>query len=145
MSTDVTILALRVAVIVLLYLLLFQLFSTMRHDLRRTARPAAARPSLTWLTVLEPGHSDLMKGDEIPLETVNTIGRAPSNTICVNDDFVSAQHAILSYRQKQWWLEDLGSTNGSFVNRQSVKAPTIVAPGDVVEIGRVKLKLGKQD
>ncbi|TAK35291.1 MAG: FHA domain-containing protein [Chloroflexota bacterium] len=145
MSTDVTILVLRIAVIALLYFLIFQLLRTMRRDLRRTAQPTAAHPRASWLTVVEPGHSDMMRGDEIPLETVNSIGRAPSNTICVNDDFVSAQHAILSFRQKQWWLEDLGSTNGSFVNRHPVETPTIVAPGDMVEIGRVKLKLGKQD
>jgi len=145
MSTEVIVLGLRVAVVALLYVLIFQVLATIRRDLRRPFQPAATRARPVRLMILEAGHSDLMKGDEIPLEDVNSIGRAQTNSICLNDDFVSAQHAILSLRQKQWWLEDLGSTNGSLVNNRCVSAPTIVAPGDTIEIGRIRLKLEKQD
>ena len=145
MSTEVIVLGLRVAVIALLYVLIFQLLATIRRDLKRPSQATMAHTRRVRLVVLEPGHSDLMKGDEIPLEAVNSLGRAQTNSVCLNDDVVSAQHAILSLRQKQWWLEDLGSTNGSFVNRRPIGGPTIVAPGDTIEIGRVTLKLEKQD
>lgn len=69
------------------------------------------------------------------------IGRAPECTIVIEDDYVSARHARFSLQEDRWVLEDLGSTNGTFLGRTKVEAPTPVEPGTPVRIGRTVLEL----
>ncbi len=69
------------------------------------------------------------------------IGRDPSCEIPLDDPTVSNNHARLSYHHGQWWLEDLHSTNGTFLNGEAVSAPLVVTGGDVVRCGQVELKL----
>jgi pSer/pThr/pTyr-binding forkhead associated (FHA) protein len=59
----------------------------------------------------------------------------------LNDDFVSTEHALLAYRDGFWWLSDVASTNGTFVNNQRVTRPTALQWGDLIGIGRVKMRL----
>ena len=59
----------------------------------------------------------------------------------LNDTFVSSEHALLVWNGKGWVLEDLGRTNGTQVNGHQVKRAVAVKPGDVIALGRVKLKL----
>jgi pSer/pThr/pTyr-binding forkhead associated (FHA) protein len=54
---------------------------------------------------------------------------------------ISAQHARLTWNGRGWVLEDLNSTNGTFVNGKPVERPVAVKQGDVIELGRVKVKL----
>ena len=67
------------------------------------------------------------------------IGRDPSCEIRLDDDTVSTQHARLSYRNKQWWIEDLLSTNGTFLNDERVETPTILINEDEIRVGKVLL------
>jgi len=69
------------------------------------------------------------------------IGRAPECTLVLEDDYVSGRHARLSLQQGTWVVEDLGSTNGTFLGRTRVQDPTPVAPGSPVRIGRTVLEL----
>ncbi|NLE99729.1 MAG: FHA domain-containing protein, partial [Anaerolineales bacterium] len=55
--------------------------------------------------------------------------------------YASAQHALLTWREGQWWLEDLGSRNGTQLNDELVDAPTVVVTGDIIRIGRARLKV----
>lgn len=66
-----------------------------------------------------------------------TIGRDPACNFPLNDNTVSAQHARLSYRQGQWWVEDLRSTNGTFLNQEPVSLPLVITSGDEVRFGQV--------
>jgi pSer/pThr/pTyr-binding forkhead associated (FHA) protein len=61
--------------------------------------------------------------------------------IALNDSFLSQQHARLELRGDQWVLEDLGSTNGTFVNDIEVRDATIVEEGDIVRVGRIEMRL----
>jgi pSer/pThr/pTyr-binding forkhead associated (FHA) protein len=61
--------------------------------------------------------------------------------VALNDTFLSGEHARLELRGDEWTLEDLRSTNGTFLNGLEVRDPTTVNEGDVVRIGRVELKL----
>jgi pSer/pThr/pTyr-binding forkhead associated (FHA) protein len=69
------------------------------------------------------------------------IGRASSNTVVVEDDYVSSEHALLSLRGSQWWLEDLNSRNGTLLNDIALDSPAVVTVGDVVTIGNTRFKL----
>jgi pSer/pThr/pTyr-binding forkhead associated (FHA) protein len=75
------------------------------------------------------------------LEEVNLIGRAADNTIRLADSAVSAYHAKLSFQAGQWWLEDLGSRNGTRVNQLRLEEPLVVTYGDVIHLGGISLVL----
>lgn len=64
-----------------------------------------------------------------------TIGRDPTCDCYTEDDSISARHARLSYHHNQWWLEDLGSTNGTQLNQQRLAMPTVVISNDEFACG----------
>jgi pSer/pThr/pTyr-binding forkhead associated (FHA) protein len=85
-----------------------------------------------------------LSGTTIPLgEAPITIGRADSSTLVVADDYVSTNHARLVPRGDAWVLEDLGSTNGTYLDRTKVTAPTPVPLGVPIRIGKTTLELRK--
>jgi len=65
------------------------------------------------------------------------IGRDPSCELPVNDEMVSARHARLSYHNNQWWIEDLQSTNGTFLNEERVYTATVLIDGDELHCGKL--------
>jgi len=74
-----------------------------------------------------------------------TIGRDPACECSVDDDSVSARHARLSYHHHQWWLEDLGSTNGTLLNHVRVQMPTVVISEDEFICGETHFGVGVAD
>lgn len=76
-----------------------------------------------------PGAAYTLEGDQI------TIGRDSTNTITINDAEISRRHARLSFQGGKYVLEDLGSTNGTFVNGQRLAGPRVLKPGEVVSFG----------
>jgi pSer/pThr/pTyr-binding forkhead associated (FHA) protein len=75
------------------------------------------------------------------LTQVNSLGRAADNLVRLKEDTVSAHHALLIFRGGQWWLEDLGSRNGTKVNEVQVEEPLVVTYGDALRLGIVELQL----
>jgi pSer/pThr/pTyr-binding forkhead associated (FHA) protein len=76
-----------------------------------------------------------------PLKDTMTVGRAATCDVILRDTYVSNVHARIFERDGAWWLEDLGSTNGTYVNRTRVSTPTAVGPGDEVRMGKATLEL----
>jgi hypothetical protein len=72
-----------------------------------------------------------------------TIGRANDATLVLNDDYASTRHARLFPQDGQWIVEDLGSTNGTYLDRQKVTRPTPVPVGVPIRIGKTVLELRK--
>jgi pSer/pThr/pTyr-binding forkhead associated (FHA) protein len=72
-----------------------------------------------------------------------TIGRAQDSTVVLDDDYASSRHARLFPRDGQWLVEDLGSTNGTYLDREKVTAPTAVPLGVPIRIGKTVLELRK--
>ena len=93
------------------------------------------------LLVLESALPQLPAGAEFPLLPITSLGRAPTNTASLPDDTASLEHALLHLRDGQWWLEDLASRNGTRLNDAAIDDPSPVMPGDIIGIGRVKLKM----
>ncbi|WP_031067827.1 FHA domain-containing protein FhaB/FipA [Streptomyces sp. NRRL WC-3742] len=73
-----------------------------------------------------------------------TLGRAHDSTIVLDDDYASSRHARIYQDQTgQWTVEDLGSTNGTYLDRQRLTAPTPLQPGMPIRIGRTVIELRK--
>lgn len=70
-----------------------------------------------------------------------TIGRNPACECPVEDDAISARHARLSFHHNQWWLEDLGSANGTLLNNEKLSMPTVVISEDEILCGATRLML----
>lgn len=69
------------------------------------------------------------------------IGRADDSTLVLDDDFASTRHARLSMRGTDWYVEDLGSTNGTYLDRAKVTAPLRVPLGSPIRIGKTVIEL----
>ncbi len=76
-----------------------------------------------------PGATYSLEGDQL------VIGRDSSSSIAINDAEVSRKHARLNFQGGKYVIEDLGSTNGTFVNGQRLSAPVVLKSGDVVSLG----------
>jgi pSer/pThr/pTyr-binding forkhead associated (FHA) protein len=138
---DVLLLILRVLLAVLLYAFLAAIFAMVWRDMRQAAiNRESLRPS-GQLTVLQTADEAIKVGTTFALQLVTSIGRLPSNTITISDTYASSRHALLSWKEEQWWLEDQGSRNGTLLNETRIVDPTIVSTGDVISIGHTKLKL----
>ena len=139
---DIFILALRIAFIGLLYLFLFQVMRVIVRDLRQAPALEQTQPKARYgkLVVVDAGRSHLAPGTVFTLQAVTSLGRKPSNSIILDDDFVSGEHSLISWRDGRPWLEDVASTNGTFLNDAEVTRPAAISEGDIVGIGGVRLK-----
>lgn len=139
---DIFIFSLRIAFIGLIYLFLFQVMRVIVRDLRQPALIDAAQGKSRYgkLVVVEPGRSRLTPGTVFTLQAVTSLGRKPSNTILLDDDFVSGEHSLVNWRDGHAWLEDAGSTNGTFLNDSEIARPVAISEGDIIGIGGVRLK-----
>lgn len=73
-----------------------------------------------------------------------TLGRAHDSTIVLDDDYASSRHArIYPDRDGQWIVEDLGSTNGTYLDRTRLTTPTPIQPGSPIRIGKTVIELRK--
>ena len=143
-SINIIILLLRVAVVLLLYFFLWQVLRFVIRDLRSSGTPAggAANSPYGQLIVVRAGQSGVAVGKVFPLGPSNILGRSLENCeIALNDSFLSAQHARLELQGDAWVLEDLHSTNGTFINEMEVRDATILEEGDIVRVGRIELRL----
>lgn len=144
MSTDLgpVILVLRIGLVAILYGFLLAVLAIVQRELRVVAQRAEQpRGPLARVVVVDGGETGLKPGDSFALQTITSIGRGLSNTIVLPDSFASTEHALLTYRNGQWWVEDLSSRNGTFVNDVRLDGPTVIGASDVLRIGQVRLRL----
>ncbi len=137
----VTLWVVRLAFLALLYLFLFGVVRMLMRDLRAAAREP--RSELGRLIVLASPEGEPPTGSVFPLDAVSTIGRDVNNTIVVEDPFASAEHAVLTFRGRAWYLEDRGSTNGTFLNGSLLQDAAPLGFGDEIQVGRVRFRLDR--
>jgi hypothetical protein len=121
-----------------LYGFLAWAFLILWRDLKMQSRLLALRqPPPVWLWVDADTATQAIQftGHSI------AIGRDPLCDMILDNGTVSAQHARLAYRQSQWWLEDLHSTNGTYLNQEAVLEPVVVTNGDELRCGQVVLRV----
>ena len=131
---------LRLLFLGLLYAFLFVVARVLVRDLRAASRgPAEAGR----LVVLASPRGEPAVGSSFPLDAVTTLGRDLTNTVVVDDPFASAEHAVLTFRGRVWYVEDRGSTNGTFVNGAPAEGPTVIGFGDQLQVGEVAFRLDR--
>ena len=155
LAVDETLLALKVGFLVLLYLFVWLVVRSATRGLASGApqesiiippaeaaalRAAVAPPSRKVVVVMSPA---LEAGTVLELTSATLVGRGVENAIRLDDDTtVSNRHAVLDSRSDGLWVEDSGSTNGTFVNGARVTSARLLRTGDVVRIGHTDLRVG---
>ena len=136
---------LRLLFVVLLYLFLMQVVIAITRDLRKASvdgdsggRGAAV---LGHLIVVDSGPSSIVPGTRFDLEHQTSIGRGPTNTIQLTDNFISAEHTHIWLRNGIWYVQDAGSVNGTFVNNQPARDALQAQVGDIIRVGYIQFKL----
>jgi hypothetical protein len=108
---------------------------------RAAAGPPKGRNVPRELAVISPEQA---KGQAFPLADEISIGRAPGCAVALpTDTFVSQVHARVFRRGDEYWVEDLGSTNGTLVNGRKLTGPAPLRKGDRLQVGRTVLELRK--
>lgn len=138
----ILLLVLQLGFVAILYLILLGFARSLMRDLRSAeAQQLASRTGIGRLAVLESPEDEPPAGTTIALGPINSIGRNVNNTIYVEDDFASANHAMLTFRGRSWFVEDQGSTNGTYINGHRIDRPVALSYGDEIMIGRVRMRL----
>lgn len=130
----------RILFLALLYGFLFVVVRILLRDLRAASH---GRGELGRLVVLASPRGEPPPGSSFALEAIASLGRDVNNAVVVDDPFVSAEHAILTFRGRNWYVEDLGSTNGTFVNGVPVETVAALGFGDEVQLGEVRFRLDR--
>ena len=145
----------RIGFLVLLWVFVLLTIRALRRDVADTATPGAqrrpARPSAPAPARAQShrrGASRLiitegpLAGSTVPLSPTSiTIGRSPSCTLVLEDSYASSRHARVFPKDGAWWLEDLGSTNGTTLNGHPVHGTVELHLGEPVRIGQTTLEL----
>lgn len=111
---------------------LYLIWRDLRAHSQAISAPYIPPLALMQLDAPEDNRKEFAKSEVI-------IGRSASSDFMIPDDTVSARHSRLSYHHNQWWLEDLRSTNGTYLNDERVIGPTVIVSGDEIRCGQVDL------
>ena len=134
--SGVVVFFLRILLTLCLYGFLIWAIVTIWRDLRSQGQLLSA-PPIPNLTLAIQESEDMRRLSFDAAEIA--IGRSQSSDCSIPDETVSARHARLRYHHNQWWVEDLKSTNGTFLNDEPVSVPTVVVSGDELRCGQINL------
>ena len=153
-AVDEALLILKVGFIVLLYLFIWRIVRSASRDFR--TGPAAESVIMSPTDAAGLGLAPVVRaklvvlkspaldpGEEVPVDSLPVaVGRGGQNEVPLEgDDFASAQHARFESKRDGLWVEDIGSTNGTFVNGARVTTPRRLSKGDVVRVGQTDFRV----
>ena len=151
-AVDEVLLVLKIAFLVLLYLFIWRIVRTASRDLRLPQESFILAPAGGGVQASRPGpragrlvvvkSPDLNEGEDFELNSAQlTIGRGRQNDISIaTDEYASARHARFEPRRDGVWVQDLGSTNGTYLNGARLDHPRRLTRGDIVRIGETDLR-----
>jgi pSer/pThr/pTyr-binding forkhead associated (FHA) protein len=160
--SELTLVLIRFAYLAILWIFVLAAISVIRSDMfgarvaregtraeRRAAKanakarnkpPKPRRGTPTAVAIVEGGNKgEVISLDQAPL----LIGRGNDAAIRLDDDYVSTRHARIGASGDQWYVEDLGSTNGTYVGNSRISQPTAISLGTQIRIGKSILELRK--
>ena len=144
---------LKLCLLVLLYLFFLRVIRAVWAELKgpRTLPPGTGRPSRAAVAPPAPkGRAAVLKmiepvaqaGRNFALGGELTLGRAAGCSITLDDNYVSQIHARVFERDGEYYVEDLGSTNGTYLNRAKVSGPMVIRRGERLQVGSTVMELG---
>jgi len=157
--SELTLFLIRIAYLAILWIFVLSAISVVRSDMfgarvpeaarggrgaghtpKPTKPPSKRRGTPTHVLVTEGSNA----GERVDLERAPIlIGRGADAAIRLDDDYVSTRHARIAASGDQWFVEDLGSTNGTYVGTVRITQPTTITLGTQVRIGKTILELRK--
>jgi hypothetical protein len=151
-AVDEVLLILKIAFLVLLYVFIWRIVRTGARDLRLPQESFILAPSAAGVQPVRPRvragrlvvvkSPELGEGLDFQVDSAQlTIGRGSQNDISIGaDEFASARHARFEPRQDGVWVQDLGSTNGTYLNGTRLERPRRLSQGDVIRVGETDLR-----
>ncbi len=153
---ELTLTLIKIGFLALLWMFVLSSVSVIKSDLfgervdtKRAAAPRPVKPSKpakkrrgmpTQLVISEGSNA----GITVPLEGAPILlGRGADATVRLDDDYVSTRHARFVRNGDDWYIEDLGSTNGTYIGSQRITTPVMVAVGVQVRVGKTIAELKK--
>ncbi|TEB10569.1 FHA domain-containing protein [Pelotomaculum propionicicum] len=146
---------LRYVFLIFLFLFIFGLVRWMINDLRSEARSSVLTPEQPHdkkraeekyggrMIVTESPLPELIPGVSFGIGREMVIGRGSVSDVVIKDSFTSTRHARVFVKDGQYWLEDLGSTNGTYLNGVQLKKPVVLADGDGIKVGGVTFQFAR--
>ncbi|MEW6650860.1 MAG: FHA domain-containing protein [Chloroflexota bacterium] len=136
--TGIVVLILRILMTVALFAFLFWAFVAIWRDLRFQIQSLSSEliPAILFTSM-----DTLTENDFRFQKTEILLGRDPNSAFPVLHDTVSARHARFTFFQNQWWVEDLNSTNGTFLNDERLTTKTVIVNGDEIRCGQVSYRI----
>jgi hypothetical protein len=107
----------------------------------RAGKNDAAAPAMPEGPTSLVVYADGAKPRTVKLAASMVMGRSPECELLIDDTYASQQHARIFGKNGSWYVEDLGSTNGTYVNDQQLAAPAMIQPGDRIRVGTTVLEL----
>ena len=131
--TATIVLVLRIGLAVVLYIFLWRVFQTLWQDLKQQGDLLSLqkKPGIHFNVTMENGNTAVFNFRQSEI----IIGRSTQCDILLTDESLSANHARISHHHGQWWLEDTGSTNGTFLNKDRISVPTVITTEDEFKCG----------
>lgn len=131
----------RIIIIAVIYAIIFYALIIMYKDLKGSGKSSLNKKKFG-LEVIQVGMNENLKiGAVFLLSGEFTIGRKDNNTLILSDPYSSGYHARILRKEEDFILEDLGSTNGTFLNGVKVKEREYLTIGDEIKIGELNLKV----
>jgi hypothetical protein len=155
--SELTLTLIKLAFLAVLWLFVLSAVSVIRSDIFGTKAPVQARPAKTKAKPAaksrKPARGVPTKlqvvsgpnaGQSVPLgDTPILLGRGTDAAIRLDDDYVSTRHARFATNGEQWFVEDLGSTNGTYLGSQRITSPIPIGIGIAVRLGKTIVELQK--
>jgi pSer/pThr/pTyr-binding forkhead associated (FHA) protein len=146
MDWNLLLFAARWVMIALIYLVLMLLLTSVYRETSalQVMKKEEEAKIIGRLRVINPGSdTHLLAGTLVHLNRVNGLGTAPDNDIILGDMFVSGHHFLLRWDGRRWWVEDLNSKNGTWINGQPLTPaqPQVIHPGAAIAAGDMLLEL----
>jgi pSer/pThr/pTyr-binding forkhead associated (FHA) protein len=131
LQLDQLLFILRIVLVSLIYLFLILLIYWVVRDLAPPADP----PGYLVVVDKDDQFQQYRRGQVFRLKPETTVGRGPTSTIILIDERISTTHMRLTHREPQWWVDDVGSSNGTFLNGERIGQARPVKPGDLLVLG----------
>lgn len=128
----------RLLIILLTYTFVGWIAYTIYTDLHGFTR-GKEKTSVKEITLKTTNDLEIIKRQFTKPEII--IGRDPACDFQLDDATISARHCKLSFHHKQWWAEDLGSTNGSYLNDTLIETAVVLTDGDDLQLGQIHISI----